>query len=123
VRQLLEDLGDVDGRRLQLELAGEEAHRLGQAADGIDRDPLDDGGLGGVGRGDEQPGAALGGGGQGHGQRALDRAGLAVEGQLADDGEVAGAVQRHLPAADEHAQGDRQVEAAGVLAQVGGVPG
>ena len=45
--------------------------------------------------------------------------GVAGEGQLADDGVVAGPVEGHLAAAQEQAQGDRQVEPVGVLLQVG----
>ncbi len=86
---------------------------------GIDVEPLDDGGLGGVGGGDEQAVAVLGGGLQGHGQHALDGPGLAGQRQLADDRERAGPVEGDLPAAQQQPQGDRQVEAAGVLLQVG----
>ena len=114
-----EELLEVDRLGVHVELAGEEADRLGQAADRVDVQPLDHGGLGGVGGGHEQAVAAFGGGLQGHREDALDRPRLAGEGQLADDGEVARPVEGHLAAAQEQPQGDRQVEAAGVLLQIG----
>ena len=61
-----EELVEVDGLGVHVDLPGEEADGLGQAADRIDIEPLDDGGLGGVGRGHEQPVAALGDGLEGH---------------------------------------------------------
>jgi len=60
VGMLGEKLVEVDRFGVHLELAREEADRLGQAADGINIEPFDDGGLGGVGGGDEQAVAALG---------------------------------------------------------------
>ena len=110
---------EVDGLGLDVELAGEESDGLGEAGDGEDVEPLDDGGLGGVGGGDEQAVAALGDGLERHGEDALEGPGLAGECELADDGEGAGPVEGDLPAAQEQPQGDGQVEAAGVLLEVG----
>jgi hypothetical protein len=61
VGELAEDLVEVDGLGLDVELPGEEADGLGEAGDGEDVEPLDDGGLGGVCGGDEQAanGAAM----------------------------------------------------------------
>jgi hypothetical protein len=47
-------------------------------------------------------------------------AGLLSERQLADESEVAGAVEGDLAAAQQLPQRDRQVEAVGVLFQIGG---
>ncbi len=58
VRELAEDLVEIDRLRVHVDLAGEEADRLGQAADRVDVEPLDDGGLRRVGRRDEQAGRA-----------------------------------------------------------------
>jgi hypothetical protein len=63
--------------------------------------------------------AVLGGGLQGHGQHALDGSGLAGQRQLADEGEGAGAVEGDLAAAQEHSQGDGQVEPTRIFLQVG----
>ena len=119
MRQAPEDLVEVDRRRLDVEGAGEEADRLGEAADGVDGDPLDDGGLGGVGGGDEQAVEPRGGGGQGHREDPLDRPRLARQGQLAHDREPTRPLEGHLAAAEQQPERDRQVEAAGVLLQVG----
>ena len=51
VRELMEDLIEVDGLWLDVELSGEEADGLGEAGDGEDVEALDDGGLGRVGGG------------------------------------------------------------------------
>ena len=59
----------------------------------------------------------------GHRQGALDRPDAAVQGQLADRGEVAQLLGQQLAGGHQHAQGDRQIEAAGVLAQIGGGAG
>jgi hypothetical protein len=119
VGMLGEKLLEVDRFGVHLELAGEEADRLGQAADGINIEPFDDGRLGGVGGGDQQAIAPFGNGLDGHRQDAFDRPGLAGEGQLADDGAIAGPVERDLAAGQQQPQGDRQVEAVGVLLQIG----
>ena len=57
---------------VHVDLPGEEADGLGEAADRIDVQSLDDGGLGGVGRGHEQPIAALGDNLEGHREDSLD---------------------------------------------------
>jgi hypothetical protein len=48
----------------------------------------------------------------------VDRPDAAIEGQFADDGAVAELLGSELPGGDEEGQGDGQVEAAGILAQV-----
>ena len=62
---------------------------------------------------------ALRRGGHRHRQGALDRPDAAVQGQLADDGEVAQLFGQQLAGGDQQAQRDRQIEAAGVFAEVG----
>ena len=70
--------------------------------------------------GHEQPAEALVlGGGHGHRQGALGRPRGAVEGQLADHGVLREPLGGDLPAADQDAQGDGQIERGGVLGQVG----
>jgi len=44
---------------------------------------------------------------------------LTGEGQLADDGEIAGPVERHLTAGQQQPQRDRPIEAVGVLLEIG----
>ena len=74
---------------------------------------------GALAAGTSRPSRLLGGGLERHGQDALDGAGLAGQGQLADHGEGAGPVEGDLAAAQEQAQGDRQVEPAGILLEIG----
>ena len=50
-----EEIVEIDGLGVHVDLPGEEAVGLGEAADRIDIQSLDDGGLGGVGRGHKQP--------------------------------------------------------------------
>src|SRR5271157_5891790 len=69
--------------------------------------------------GHEQPIATLGDGLEGHREDSLDGPGLAGEGQLADDGVVAGPVEGHLTAGQQQPQRDRQIEAVGVLLEIG----
>ena len=91
-----EEFVEIDGLGIHVDLSGEETDGLGEAAYRIDIQSLDDGGLGGVGRGHEQTIAALGDGLEGHGEDPLDGPGFAGEGQLADDGVVAGPVESDL---------------------------
>ena len=60
----------------------------------------------------------LGGGHRG-GESPLDGPDGAVESELADDGEVLDLLRRELAGGDEHADGDRQIEVAGLLAKIG----
>jgi len=69
---------------------------LAEAADRIDVQPFDDGGLAGIGRRHQQAIASFGNSLNCHRQDALDRPGFPGEGQLADDGEIAGPVERDL---------------------------
>jgi len=104
------------------DLAGEEAVDLGQAADGKDVQPHDDGSLGGVGSGHEHSIAPFGDGLEGHRQDALDRARLTGERQFPDKGEVARPVDGDLTAAQQQPQSNRQIEAVGVLLEIGDRP-
>ena len=74
--------------RLDVDLAGQKGHGLGEAGDRDDFDAFDDGRLGGaVGAARAVPRMpVLLGGGHGHRQRALGGPRRAVEGQFADDG-------------------------------------
>ena len=103
----LGELGERDGGDLDVQVDAEEADGLGQAADRIDIQSLDDGRLGGVDGGHEQPIATLGDGLEGHREDSLDGPGLTGEGQLADDGEIAGPVERDLTAGQQQSQRDR----------------
>ena len=120
MRELAEDLVEVDGLRVDVELAGEEADGLGQAADRIDIEALDDSGFCGIGGRHEQAVATFGGGREGHREHTLDRPRLAGQSQLADDREVARPIERRSARCQQQAQRDRQVEAAGVFLEVGG---
>ena len=119
VGMLGEQLVEIDGLRVHVNLSGQEADGFSQAADGIDVEALDDGGFGGIGPGNEQPVATFEHGLKTHRQDALDGAGLAGESQFAHDGIVAGPVEADLTAAHQEPQRDRQVEAVGVFLQVG----
>ncbi len=66
------DLVAVTFHLPSVDLPGEEADGFGEAADRIDIQSLDDGGLGGVGPGHKQPIAGLGGGLEGHREDSLD---------------------------------------------------
>ena len=54
VRELAEDLFEIDRLRVHVHLAREKSERLGQAADRINVEALDDGRLEGIRRGDQQ---------------------------------------------------------------------
>ena len=97
-----EDFLKVDSpARLDVHLAGQVSDRFGEAADGIDAESLDDGGLGSVGRWDKQAGSVLGGRLQGHGQDPFDGPGFAGQCQLADDRKGARPVEGDLSAAQQ----------------------
>src|SRR5271154_3604905 len=91
-----EEFVEVDRLRVHVDLAGEKADGLGQAADRIDIEALDDGRLGRIGPGNKQAVAAFGDSLNGHRENALDGPGVAGESQLADDGAVAGPVESDL---------------------------
>ncbi len=110
---------EVNRLRVHVNLSGEEADGFSQAADRIDVEPLDDGGLGSIGPGNEQPVAAFEHRLQTHRQDAFDGAGLAGESEFPHDGIVAGPVETDLAAAHQEPQRDRQVEAVGIFLQVG----
>ena len=119
VGMLGEEFVEIDGLGVHVDLPGEEADGLGEAADRIDIQSLDDGGFGGVGPGHEQPIAALGDGLEGHREDPLDGPGVAGEGELADDGVVAGPVEGHLTAGQQQPQRNRQIKTVGVLLEIG----
>ena len=101
--------------------AGQHADRLGEGADAIDvRRPRRRRPRGRSAAGTSMRLTPAGRGGHRHRQRALDRPDAAVEGQLADGGAVLQLFRQELPSGDQHAQRDRQVEAAGVFTEVGG---
>ncbi len=56
---------------------------------------------------------------EGHRADSLDGPGLAGEGQFADDGVIAGPVERDLTAGQQQPQRDRQIKTVGVLLEVG----
>jgi len=114
-----EEIVEIDGRGVHVDLPGEEADGFGEAADRIDIQSLDDGGLGGVGCGHKQPIAGLGDGLESHRENSLDGPGLAGEGKLADDGVVAGPVKGHLTAGQQQPQRNRQIKTVGVLLEIG----
>ena len=72
-----------------------------------------------VGVGHQDPLAALGGGLECHSQNALDRRVSPVRRQFADDGVIAGPVERDLTAGQQQPQPDRQIKTVGVLLEVG----
>jgi len=53
-------------RGVHVDLPAQEANGLGQAADGLNIEPFDDGRLGGIGRGNQQAIAPFGNGLDGH---------------------------------------------------------
>ena len=67
-----EEIVEINGFGVHVDLPGEEADGFGEAADRIDIQSLDDGGLRGVDGGHEQPIATLGDGLEGHRENSLD---------------------------------------------------
>ncbi len=120
VGQFAEQVVQPRGRRLDLDFARQEGDGLGQALHGDDLDAFDDGRFRrAFGRHDQPSDRLVLGRGNRHRQGPLGRARGAVEGQFADDGVLGELFGGHLPAADERAQGDRQIERGGVFGQVG----
>ena len=56
---------------------------------------------------------------EGHRADSLDGSGLAGECQLANDGVIAGPVERDLTAGQQQPQHDRQIKTVGVLLEIG----
>ena len=79
-----------------------------------------DGRLLGVLTGDEQPPEPLVPGGHGDRERPLDRPDRPVQGELPDGRGFRQLVRLDLAGGDQHPEGDRQVERAGVLPEIGG---
>ena len=105
----------AENRRRDREFSAEEPDRFGQAADRDDIEFLDDGGFAGVLGGDEQPLTAFAPGLQGHGQRPLDWADIAIQGQFADDRVFGETLRTHLPAGRQHADRDGEVRRRGLF--------
>lgn len=117
--KLGEQLVDARDDRLGRKLAGQDADRVGERADAVDGDRLDHGGLAGVARRQHQLRDAGLRRRHRHRQGALDRPNAAVEGQLAHRGEVFQLIGQQLSRCYQQRQRDRQVETAGVLAEIG----
>ena len=92
-----EEFVEIDGLGVHVDLPGEEADGRGEAADRIDIQSLDAASAASA-AGHEQPIAGLGDGLEGHREDSLDGPGVTGEGELADDGVVAGPVEGHLTA-------------------------
>ena len=114
-----EEFLEINRLGVHIDLTGKEAHGFSQAADRIDIEPFDDGGLGGIGPGNEQPISSFEHRLKAHRQDALDGPCLARERQFPHDGVVARPIETDLAAADKQSQRDWQVEAVGVFFQVG----
>lgn len=115
-----EGLVDAGGEGLGRQVSGQDANRLGQAADAEDFYTPDDSRLPAiVGRHQELADAAFLGFHR-HGQDALGIADAAVQCQLAGEGPVLECIGAELTRGHQQAQGDREIEAAGILGQVGG---
>ncbi len=99
---------DVDG--IELQLAGEEAHDLGEGADGDDVESGDDAGFVGVGGGDDEAFESGLADGHGGGQTAAHGSEGAVESEFADDGVFVEEVGLELAGGGEEAQRGGQVE-------------
>ena len=114
----------VDAQRL-----GEDGAEVGgveqladfeQRVDRKDVDAFDDGGLGGVGGGDDEVRDAGGAGGDGDGQHPWTARSAAVEAEFADEEEVETSLMAQAAVRAEEADGDGQVEAGAFLLEVGG---
>ena len=119
VRMLGEELHEVDRFGVHLELPGEEAHGLGQRSHRIHVDAFDDRGFRGIGPWHEQPIATFEDSLERHREDPLDGACLPGQRQFADDGVIAGPVERDLTAGQQQPQRDRQIKTVGVLLEVG----
>ena len=101
-------------------LAAQRRDDLGEVGDGVDGDAVDDGGLGCArGRQDDAPQAGRAGA-HGRGEHAAHRADGSVEAELADHEQARERGVGDHALGGQHGEGDRQVEAAAGLAQVGG---
>jgi len=119
VVEMPRNLVHAGGHRLGGKVAGEDADRFRQAVDAKDTHLFDDRSFASIGAGYEQARQAAFGRGHRHRQRSLDGTDTAVERQFADHCAVAQLFGQQLAGGDEHAERDGQIEAAGVLAQVG----
>ncbi|HME18604.1 MAG TPA: hypothetical protein VKF15_02575, partial [Nitrososphaerales archaeon] len=80
---------------------------------------FDDRGFRGIGPWHEQPIATFEDSLERHREDPLDGAGLPGQRELADDGVIAGPVERDLTAGQQQPQRDRQIKTIGVLLEVG----
>jgi hypothetical protein len=115
-----EEFGELAGDRFDVEAARENTYGIGERVEAENIDAFDDGGFAGVGHGDEKPFDAELLGRHGAGQGPFDGPHAAIESELADDGAFLDLLGGESPHGDEHAQGDRQIETAGVFTQIGG---
>lgn len=114
------DLAPTERDGFNFELARIKADRLGQRADGNNFDAIHNGGFLGIGSRHEQPLLALFAGGDRHGQRALDVADCAFQGQFSHGGVAVEPVGLQLAAGGKQPDGDRQVERRGFFGKLGG---
>ena len=115
-------LREVEGGRAlgrDFLLPGEMGHDVAEMANGENGDALDEGGLRGVGLGNEEAQVALFLGHRGHGQGAVYGADRAVQAQFADDQGVV-QIGEDLAGGGHDAEGDGQVVGGAFFAQVGG---
>ena len=110
----------VDAVRGGGRLAGEEVEGLAEGLDGPDVDAFDEGGLVGVGGGDDDGAEAAVAQGQGDGQDAADAPHFAAEGELAEHGHGVEEGQFVGAVGGEEGQGDGQVVDGALFAEVGG---
>ena len=98
----------------------EQFENVEQRGDRINVDAFDDGGLGGVGGGQNQVGNAFFARQDGDGQHAGNGAHAAVEAEFADQEKSAEVVDAQRAVCAQDADGDGQIEARAFLFQVGG---
>ncbi len=119
VEMLGAEIVKVDRFGVHLELSGEKANGLGEATDRKNIEPFDHSRLCGIGRGHQQAIAPFGNGLDGHPEYTFDRLGFAGEGRLAENRVVAGPVAGDLAAGHQQPQRNRQIEAVGILLEIG----
>ena len=112
--------GVYDGGGGSIVAAEEQGDGLGQAADAVDVDVVDDGGLGGVGFGDYEALQAHLAGLDGHGEDSADAEDVAAQGQLADGHDALHGVGGDDACGREDAQQHGEVVAGAPLADGGG---
>jgi hypothetical protein len=119
VRELAEDLIEIDRLGFDLNLPREEADCLSQTSDWINIDPFHNCGLGGVCRGYKEAVSPLCSRLQRHRENSLDRTGLSCQSEFANDCERATSIEPDLTVANKHPKCNRQVEPVCVFLQIG----